>query len=373
MHVRNLDLNDGSGSGSDVGLGSVLGRGGGLGERRGEWIDQTFGKSHGLDVARGKQKLRKFSARHPSVCVAADGHRPGYRRYFPDDIGIAGPSTSILPPRTTQTTRRVVSDPVYGRKERRKFLDPIEEVADEFGDGERPTPEPRVRFRSKSTTAIVPSVLQAPSRSPIAGDGDSQGQIEDSSMEGSVGGFEADAVEESLVQVEGGKAKGKDADGGMDKEELFGNFEDAFHVPAPSLILRRADRTDPIRRIKSILDTFVPESHSTPASKPNPAPRRASSSPPCPLPPSGPDYRERSDDPLLRTTGIGVPRPKSFNTSFLSPQTHKISRGQLVVLPSRALLVDFREGERRQGRQGVEVLTISPDGEEVCVVWLNLP
>ncbi|KAF9777547.1 hypothetical protein BJ322DRAFT_1015597 [Thelephora terrestris] len=62
-----------------------------------------------------------------------------------------------------------------------------------------------------------------------------------------------------------------------------------------------------------------------------------------------------------------MPRPRPFDTSLLPPQTHKIARGQIVVLPSRKLLVDFREGERRHGRQGIEVLTISPDGEEISV------
>ncbi|KAI0332323.1 kinase-like protein [Cubamyces sp. BRFM 1775] len=47
--------------------------------------------------------------------------------------------------------------------------------------------------------------------------------------------------------------------------------------------------------------------------------------------------------------------------------THKISRGQLVILPSRSLLVDFREGERRKGGKGKEVLVISPDGRTIQV------
>ncbi|KAH9855106.1 kinase-like domain-containing protein [Lenzites betulinus] len=52
----------------------------------------------------------------------------------------------------------------------------------------------------------------------------------------------------------------------------------------------------------------------------------------------------------------------ALNTHRLKPQTHKVSRGQLVVLPSRSLLVDFREGERRKGGRGKEVLVISADG-----------
>lgn len=56
---------------------------------------------------------------------------------------------------------------------------------------------------------------------------------------------------------------------------------------------------------------------------------------------------------------------RGLNTLRLKPQTHKISQGQLVVLPSKRLLVDFREGERRKGRQGKEVLVISSDGTTV--------
>ncbi|OJT06997.1 Serine/threonine-protein kinase PLK4, partial [Trametes pubescens] len=51
----------------------------------------------------------------------------------------------------------------------------------------------------------------------------------------------------------------------------------------------------------------------------------------------------------------------------LKPQTHKVSRGQLVVLPSRSLLVDFREGERRKGGKGREVMVISADGDTIEV------
>ncbi|KAI0743619.1 kinase-like domain-containing protein [Daedaleopsis nitida] len=59
--------------------------------------------------------------------------------------------------------------------------------------------------------------------------------------------------------------------------------------------------------------------------------------------------------------------PRRINTRRLKPQTHKISRGQVVVLPSRSLLVDFREGERRSGRPGKEVLVVSHDGMQVEV------
>lgn len=58
-------------------------------------------------------------------------------------------------------------------------------------------------------------------------------------------------------------------------------------------------------------------------------------------------------------------KTRAFNTGRLRADTHKVSRGQLVILPSKSVLVDFREGERRKGRSGKEVLVISPDGRRV--------
>ena len=55
----------------------------------------------------------------------------------------------------------------------------------------------------------------------------------------------------------------------------------------------------------------------------------------------------------------------AMNTFYLTPQTHKVSKGQITILPSMSLLVDFREGERRSGRKGVEVLCVSPEGRKV--------
>ena len=55
----------------------------------------------------------------------------------------------------------------------------------------------------------------------------------------------------------------------------------------------------------------------------------------------------------------------ALSTRLLKPQTYKVSYGQLVVLPSGGLLVDFREGERRKGRSGKEVLVTSADGYNV--------
>ena len=54
-----------------------------------------------------------------------------------------------------------------------------------------------------------------------------------------------------------------------------------------------------------------------------------------------------------------------LSTSLLSPKTHKLAHGQLVILPSRSVLVDFREGERKKGRKGDEVMVVSPVGDQV--------
>ncbi|KAF7792613.1 hypothetical protein EIP86_003710 [Pleurotus ostreatoroseus] len=72
-------------------------------------------------------------------------------------------------------------------------------------------------------------------------------------------------------------------------------------------------------------------------------------------------------DTYLDMVPVGTTRPVAFNTNYLVPQTHKVIKGQLTVLPSLSLLVDFREGERRKGRRGGEVLLVSPDGTEVQI------
>ncbi|KAI0630156.1 kinase-like domain-containing protein [Trametes polyzona] len=68
-----------------------------------------------------------------------------------------------------------------------------------------------------------------------------------------------------------------------------------------------------------------------------------------------------------RSSGVEDSNLFSLSTHRLKPQTHKVSRGQLVVLPSRALLVDFREGERRKGGKGREVIVVSADGHTIQV------
>jgi hypothetical protein len=59
-----------------------------------------------------------------------------------------------------------------------------------------------------------------------------------------------------------------------------------------------------------------------------------------------------------------------LSTSLLPPKTHKLAGGQLAILPSRSVLVDFREGERRKGRKGEEVMVVSPNGDQVSLFTL---
>ena len=275
----------------------------------------------------------------------------GDRAVYLHEVTLAtGPSTSRLP----RANRRVFSDPVHGTEERRKFLDPIKEADNESASDEKPTPTPRVRFRSKSAT-VLPRFLETRGRNPTIGDNDSNDQVEDSSLDSSLSILGAPKEGEVV----------KSMDDGVNMEELLGDFEAAFRSPLPSLTLRQAALDEPPCRTKAVIDTLVPVSHSTPAAvKSNPALRRVSS-PPVHLPQSEPPCHPFDDPPF---NGTDMPRPKPFNTFSLPPQTHRVARGQLVVLPSRTLLVDFREGERRQGRQGAEVLTISPDGEEVKIL-----
>ena len=319
-----------------------------------------------MEIGRGTQKKKSFSARRPPRNLESDCDPAGYGGHLPDIIAVPRPSTSNLPLQAAQATRRVVSDPIHGTKERRKFLDPIEEVANEYGDEERTALGLRVRFRSKSVTATVPSFLQTRGCTPTTGDGDSGDQVEDLSPGIPIITSGMEGAEEFLTRAEGEKAE-------ETTEGLLEDYEKTFRDPLPSSTLRRATSSDPIRRINGILDTVVPESHSTPVtSKSGIATRRLSSSPPSPASTSRPPYN-RFSNPPSKAMGIGVPRPAPFNTFFLPPQTQKVARGQLVVLPSKLLLVDFREGERRQGREGIEVLTISPDGEEVCIASTIFP
>jgi hypothetical protein len=78
-----------------------------------------------------------------------------------------------------------------------------------------------------------------------------------------------------------------------------------------------------------------------------------------------PEMDEPTDAPHSRQTTssstqvpIGITRPHWFSTSALKTQTHKLTSGTLSITPSRALLVDFRESERRRGARGDEVLLV---------------
>lgn len=64
---------------------------------------------------------------------------------------------------------------------------------------------------------------------------------------------------------------------------------------------------------------------------------------------------------------IGTTRPTPFTTFYMPPRSHKTVQGQLTVLPSSSLLVDFREGERRRGNPGTQVFIVSPDGLHVSL------
>nr|GAT58797.1 predicted protein [Mycena chlorophos] len=73
------------------------------------------------------------------------------------------------------------------------------------------------------------------------------------------------------------------------------------------------------------------------------------------------------DQPRDQPLSIGTTRPVPFTTALLTPESHKIVHGHITVLPSRSLLVDFREAERRRGQKGNEVLVIDPHGLKVEV------
>ncbi|KAF8208882.1 hypothetical protein K438DRAFT_1961430 [Mycena galopus ATCC 62051] len=78
----------------------------------------------------------------------------------------------------------------------------------------------------------------------------------------------------------------------------------------------------------------------------------------------------------LPTIPVGTTRPRPFTTELLSAEIHKTVHGQITVLPSYSLLVDLREGERRRGQKGTEVLVINSQGTEIEVYsapHLSLP
>ncbi|EIN12748.1 hypothetical protein PUNSTDRAFT_124455 [Punctularia strigosozonata HHB-11173 SS5] len=64
---------------------------------------------------------------------------------------------------------------------------------------------------------------------------------------------------------------------------------------------------------------------------------------------------------------IGTVRPIPFTTEHLKPQTYNVVYGQLQVLSSRSVMIDFRERERKRGNRGDEVLVVAPSGIVVKV------
>jgi hypothetical protein len=68
------------------------------------------------------------------------------------------------------------------------------------------------------------------------------------------------------------------------------------------------------------------------------------------------------------TISVGTTRPVPFSSILLPPRNHKTLHGQVTVLPSHSLLVDFRESERKRGKKGDEVLVIDPAGIQVRIL-----
>jgi hypothetical protein len=68
---------------------------------------------------------------------------------------------------------------------------------------------------------------------------------------------------------------------------------------------------------------------------------------------------------------VGTERPRPIDLTSMRSQSHKSMHGSITVLPSRSLLIDFREGERRRGHKGDEVLLVSEDSLMVCVRLLQ--
>ncbi|KAF7291587.1 Protein kinase domain-containing protein [Mycena chlorophos] len=90
----------------------------------------------------------------------------------------------------------------------------------------------------------------------------------------------------------------------------------------------------------------------------SPSPKTATSSP-------VPSHSLAEGHPRDQPLPIGTTRPVPFTTALLTPESHKTVHGHITVLPSRSLLVDFREAERRRGQKGNEVLVIDPHGLKV--------
>lgn len=55
---------------------------------------------------------------------------------------------------------------------------------------------------------------------------------------------------------------------------------------------------------------------------------------------------------------IGTTRPLLIDTSSLPPKMHKLANGTITILASHALLVDFRQNQRRHGHKGDQIMLI---------------
>ncbi|KAL0958860.1 hypothetical protein HGRIS_014178 [Hohenbuehelia grisea] len=63
---------------------------------------------------------------------------------------------------------------------------------------------------------------------------------------------------------------------------------------------------------------------------------------------------------------IGTTRPVAMDISLLNSQVHKTVQGQITITPSRSILIDFREGERRRGGIGVDkVMSVDPLSSQI--------
>ncbi|KAL1689133.1 hypothetical protein GGG16DRAFT_58466 [Schizophyllum commune] len=106
---------------------------------------------------------------------------------------------------------------------------------------------------------------------------------------------------------------------------------------------------------------FAPQAHSA-------APKFTSSShraaPSRCVQPTAPS---RHPQPITEPLPIGTVRPTPFSTHLMAPKSHKALHGQVTVLPSRSLLIDFREAERRRRGKGTAVLVVSADGGRIMV------
>ncbi|KAL1736708.1 hypothetical protein EV714DRAFT_279244 [Schizophyllum commune] len=80
-----------------------------------------------------------------------------------------------------------------------------------------------------------------------------------------------------------------------------------------------------------------------------------------------PTAPSRHPQPTTEPLPIGTVRPTPFSTHLMAPKSHKALHGQVTVLPSRSLLIDFREAERRRGAKGTAVLVVSADGGRIKV------